>query len=106
MFVDILSDYGINAERRAGLTGIWIKEKKIASIGIAIKNWITFHGLSLNIKEADLANFSLIRPCGLDIIMTSMEGILEKNVEIDNLKRSLIRRWNEKSNFAGIGRGN
>jgi len=82
--LEVLFDFGIKAEAIPGLTGIWVnstqtnvgvesKQEKIASIGIAIRNWITFHGASLNIKRDDLANFSLIRPCGLDIIMTSME---------------------------------
>jgi len=103
LLIDVLSDYGIDTQRRAGFTGIWIKKKKIASIGIAIKNWITFHGASLNIKRTDLSNFSLIRPCGLDIIMTSMESVLEKKVEVNNIKKTLIRRWDERSNFARIG---
>jgi len=76
--IDFLSDFGIKGERHNGLTGIWVDKKKIASIGIAIRNWITFHGLSINIKKDDLSNFRLIRPCGMDIEMTSIESVLNK----------------------------
>jgi len=59
----------------------------------------------LNVKSYDLANFSLIRPCGQDIIMTSMENILREPVEIKRVKEIITRRWNETSNFARIRRG-
>lgn len=85
-----LSDFGISGQRRAGLTGVWLGEQKIASIGIAIKNWITFHGLSINVKKDDLDNFRLIRPCGMDIEMTALEAALGRAVEIESLKKQLI----------------
>jgi len=90
-----LSDMGIKGQRRPGLTGVWVNGKKIASIGIAIRNWITFHGLSINIKRDDLANFSLIRPCGMDIEMTTLETILERNIEIESVKENLIHKFRE-----------
>ena len=90
-----LSDMGIKGQRRPGLTGVWVNGKKIASIGIAIRNWITFHGLSINIKSDDLANFSLIRPCGMDIEMTTLETILERNIEIESVKENLIHKFRE-----------
>ncbi len=101
--ISLLNTLGIDAETRPGLTGAWLGEKKISSIGIAIKNWITYHGLAVNIKKGDLANFSLIRPCGMDIIMTSAESALNKEVSIENIKEILIRRWqNDQSSFTGI----
>jgi len=91
--IDFLSDFGIKSERRTNFTGVWVDKRKIASIGIAIKNWITFHGLSINIKKDDLVNFSLIRPCGMDIEMTSLETILERNIEIGGIKEKLINKF-------------
>lgn len=91
--IDFLSDYGITGLRVPGLTGVWVDKQKIASIGIAIKNWITFHGVSLNIKRDDLAYFGLIKPCGMDIEMASMEGVLHKEVKISRLKDNFIRRF-------------
>lgn len=79
--IDFLSGFGIKAQRRDGLTGAWVDKSKIASIGIAIRNWITFHGISINIKKDDLDNFEFIRPCGMDIEMTSVETILRRNIK-------------------------
>ncbi|MCX5703768.1 MAG: hypothetical protein NT066_04675, partial [Candidatus Omnitrophica bacterium] len=80
-----------------GLTGVWVAKRKIASIGIAIRQWIAFHGLSLNIKKDDLANFCLIRPCGMDIEMASLETILEREIQIDEIKERIIRKFKEES---------
>ena len=91
--IDLLVDFGIKGQRLAGFTGVWVGKRKIASIGIAIKHWISFHGLSLNIKQEDLVNFKLIRPCGMDIEMTSLEGELGRQIEIDSIKISLMQKF-------------
>jgi lipoate-protein ligase B len=88
--MDVLSDLGIKGRRQNGLTGVWVENKKIISIGIAIKNWITFHGMSMNVRKDDLNNYKLIKPCGLDIEMTSVETITGRNVEIDYLHKRII----------------
>lgn len=93
ILIDTLSCFGIGAVRIKGLTGVWVENKKIASVGIAVKNWITFHGLSLNIKKNDLDNYNLIRPCGMDIKMTSLETVLGRNIEIDAVKVNLISKF-------------
>lgn len=70
--IDTLADLDIAAERRVGLTGVWTRGRKIASIGIHVKQWVTFHGFALNVVN-DLANFGLIVPCGIDnVVMTSV----------------------------------
>jgi len=91
--IDFLSELGVNCNRRPGLTGVWVDKKKIASIGISIRHWITFHGMSINIKDADLADFSLIRPCGMDIEMTSLETVLAKEMQVDDLKEVLADKF-------------
>lgn len=93
--IDFLSDFGIRGSRCKGLTGVWIDKKKVASIGIAIRNWITFHGMSINIKKFDLENFSLIRPCGMDIEMTSLETILGEDIQIEHLNELFIRKFKD-----------
>jgi lipoate-protein ligase B len=85
-----LDYFGIKGEQRCGLTGVWVGKRKIASIGIAIRNWVTFHGLSINIKNEDLANFSLIRPCGMDIMLTSVERETGNNICMDDFKDKFI----------------
>jgi lipoate-protein ligase B len=93
VIVEFLGDFGVSGLKRPGLTGVWIGKEKIASIGIAIRNWITFHGLSINIKKNDLDNFNLIRPCGMDIKMTSLETVLGINVELSRAKQGLVDKF-------------
>lgn len=97
VIINLLSELGIKAVRRANLTGVWVNDNKIASIGIAIKNWIAFHGLSLNIKNDDLANFQLINPCGMDIKMTSLETVLDRDIEMDSVKKRLIQKFRDST---------
>ena len=67
-----LREFGVEAGRLEGHPGVWVQGKKIASIGIAVRWWITFHGFALNVHP-DLSYFKLIKPCGLEPeIMTSM----------------------------------
>jgi lipoate-protein ligase B len=97
--IDFLSDFGIEALRHKDATGVWVNKKKIASIGVAIKNWITFHGLSINIKKHDLDNFRLIRPCGMDIEMTSLETLLERDIDTAEIKDSIVRGFEQVFNI-------
>jgi len=70
--IDALGRLGIAAEANPGLTGVWTRGRKIASIGIHVKQWVTFHGFALNVNT-DLSYFDLIVPCGIkDVIMTSV----------------------------------
>lgn len=95
LVISALGDFNLRCHRREGLTGVWVQNKKIASIGIAIRHWVTYHGLSINIKRGDLANFNLIRPCGMDIEVTSLEDILGKDVNMEEVKLRLLNRFNE-----------
>src|SRR5437762_41648 len=58
------ADYGIDAKRDAGLTGVWVGRQKLAAIGVRIARWVTSHGFALNLAT-DLGYFGLIVPCGL-----------------------------------------
>ncbi|MBU1090460.1 MAG: hypothetical protein KKC42_01265, partial [Candidatus Omnitrophica bacterium] len=89
----------ITSERRPGLTGVWVGNKKIASIGITVKNWITYHGVSINIAEDDLANFKFIQPCGLDIEMTCMEKELNRQIAIEETKNGLMCELRDSFSF-------
>lgn len=73
VLIEALAELGIPAERRAGLTGVWTRGRKIASLGVHVKQWVTFHGFALNVVN-DLGNFGLIVPCGIDnVVMTSVQ---------------------------------
>lgn len=64
---------GVAAGRRPGLTGVWVENRKLASIGVGVRKWISMHGFAINITEESLPPFFAITPCGLDgISMTSL----------------------------------
>jgi lipoate-protein ligase B len=86
-----LASFGICPVRRQSLTGVWVQARKIASIGIAVKRWVSYHGLSLNVTRNGLADFSLIRPCGMDISMTSVENELGRKASFDDITHELLR---------------
>ena len=71
--IGALGMLGIPAERNSGYTGVWSNGRKIASIGIHVKQWVTWHGFALNVTT-DLAHFDRIVPCGIPgVVMTSVE---------------------------------
>jgi lipoyl(octanoyl) transferase len=73
LLIEFLGEFEIDARRRKGLTGVWVEERKIASIGVGVRHWITMHGFALNVC-GDLSPFDQITPCGIhDVTMTSME---------------------------------
>jgi lipoyl(octanoyl) transferase len=73
LLIDLLAQYDIAAQRRESLTGVWIGNRKIASIGVGVRHWITMHGFALNVC-GDLSPFDHIVPCGINnVTMTTME---------------------------------
>jgi lipoate-protein ligase B len=102
--ISLLREFKIDAKRNPGYTGVWVDQikhknnpkldlRKIASIGIAIRNWITFHGLSVNIKKFDLSKYTLIKPCGLEVEVTSIESILGRDIEVALIKQRLAQKF-------------
>jgi lipoate-protein ligase B len=70
--INTLADFDIAAERNPSFTGVWTKGKKIASIGVHARDWVTWHGFALNVTT-DLSYFDLMVPCGIDgVVMTSI----------------------------------
>lgn len=91
--ISLLKDYNVDASRIDGKAGVWVNGKKIASIGIAIKNWITYHGIAININ-VDLKYFQAIKPCGFSPdLMTSLNKILDRNISLEESKRKFIEHF-------------
>jgi len=84
-------DCGVKAQRNSLNRGVWVGNKKVGSVGIAIRHGITFHGLALNV-DLSLEYFSLINPCGLnDISMTSLKQEGMGNVGVKEVKDGIVR---------------
>ena len=82
LLIEFLSGFGIEAQRREGLTGVWVQQRKIASIGVGVRHWITMHGFALNVC-GDLSPFDQITPCGIpNVMMTSIEKETGKKVSV------------------------
>jgi len=85
--------FGITGERLEGHPGIWVGGRKLASIGVAVTSWVTYHGFALNVNT-DLSHFEFIRPCGLDpTIMTSMQKIAGRPFPFDEVKARFAREY-------------
>ncbi|MCS7142326.1 MAG: lipoyl(octanoyl) transferase LipB [Aigarchaeota archaeon] len=77
---------GINASRKAGYPGVWVKEKKVASIGLALKEWVTYHGMSINVSP-EMSYFYSIRPCGMPgSVMCSITELVNREISVDEFK--------------------
>jgi len=88
-----LDELDIKAKREKNDTGVWIGKKKIASIGLSVRNWITYHGFSLNVNT-DLERFNAIRPCGYDSqVMTSVNSIKRKEYSKEVIQTKVIRNF-------------
>jgi lipoate-protein ligase B len=88
-----LAAFGLRGRRQPGRTGVWVDDAKIASIGIGVRHWISWHGFALNIAT-DLRAFDTIVPCGLDgVTMTSMEALLGEPVPLAEVEAILINAF-------------
>jgi len=89
LLIELLSEYGIAATQRPSLTGVWVKNRKIASIGVGVRHWITMHGFALNVC-GDLSAFDHIVPCGINnVAMTSMEKETGKVFPVADVARAV-----------------
>lgn len=87
--IELLNDLGVQSERKKGLPGLWIGEKKIASIGVKIRKYVSFHGMAININN-DLGIFDNIVPCGLDgVTITNVLKETGVDVSMNEVKSKL-----------------
>src|SRR5688572_26699487 len=82
---EALNEIGITTRTRPGLTGVWVEDRKIASIGVGVRHWITMHGFALNVC-GDLTPFDHIVPCGItNVAMTSIEKETGLPISVENI---------------------
>ena len=87
IIIDTVSEFGIEAKRIEGLTGVWVGDEKIAALGVRIRRWVTMHGFSINVNT-DLAFYDGIIPCGIfDHGITSMEQLLCRPQDMEKVKK-------------------
>jgi lipoate-protein ligase B len=99
-----LADFGVEGRRAAGLTGVWIGTRKVCSIGVAVRRWVTWHGFALNV-DVDLAGFRAFSPCGLDPdLMTRLADHAARPVAAREVEDALERHARRILGFAAAGR--
>ena len=87
IIIDTVSEFGIEAKRIEGLTGVWVGDEKIAALGVRIRRWVTMHGFSINVNT-DLTFYDGIIPCGIfDHGITSMEQLLCRPQDMEKVKK-------------------
>ena len=90
-----IARYGLQGDRNPGYTGVWCGESKLASIGVAVRRWVTYHGFGLNVST-DLGYFGLINPCGLSSdVMSSVEAMSGRSVPMPEIKAEIVRHLAE-----------
>jgi len=104
VMIQVCRNVGVNAHRREGLTGVWVEDRKIAFLGVAVRGYVTFHGLSLNVLDVK-QGFQWIDPCGLrDVIVTSLqeEGASVAPSEVaEKLEETLLAACEEDECWLG-----
>lgn len=97
-----LAKFGVVAERSAGFTGVWTNGRKIASIGVHARDWVTWHGIALNVST-DLSFFDLIVPCGIaGVVMTSIEKETGAAVTVENVAAVFAREMGTLFDLAPV----
>jgi lipoyl(octanoyl) transferase len=84
-------DFGIPAGRREGLTGVWVENRKLASIGVGVRKWISMHGFAINITPESLLPFFAITPCGIDgVVMSCVAQEARRPVNVTGFAEAFI----------------
>ena len=88
-----LAPLGVSGRREPGKTGVWVGPRKIASIGVAVRNWVTYHGFALNLS-VDSRVWQGFRPCGLEgAVMTDLRSVLGREIDPEGLVPGLINSF-------------
>jgi lipoate-protein ligase B len=100
VLVAALADLGIAAEPRAGLTGVWVGPRKIGSIGVALRRWVSWHGFALNVGD-DLTGFDAITPCGITGVQMTSVAREGGAATVDAAREAVLARFLETFGYEG-----
>lgn len=100
VLISSLADLGIQAGRNPGLTGVWVGGRKIGSIGVAIRRWVTWHGFALNV-DTDLSGFGRITPCGIAGVQMTSVALEGGPARVDDVLPVVLARFVSGFGFAG-----
>jgi lipoyl(octanoyl) transferase len=90
LLIDLLLEFGIKGQRVEGKTGVWVEDRKIASIGVGVRKWVTMHGFALNVAS-DLSGFLNIIPCGISgVRMTSISSEAGEEVAVEMVGERIV----------------
>ena len=87
--INFLEKIGVKARRCIGFPGVWVDSRKIASVGVYVKHWVTRHGLALNV-DIDRGHFSMINPCGLEIEVLSLADLMSECPSMEEVATGLL----------------
>lgn len=91
--IGALEGFGLRARSVPRKAGVWIGDRKIASLGVSLRRWVTFHGFALNVA-VELRGFQVIRPCGEEPeVMTSMEALLKRPIAMDDVRSRVVAEF-------------
>lgn len=98
ILIESLTSFGVVGQSREGLTGVWVGARKIASIGVGVRRWVSFHGFAINVLGGDaLAPFQAITPCGLaGVEMTAVETECQREVGVESFARIIGERFSHR----------
>ena len=87
--IDTCQSFGINAERREGLTGVWVEDRKLAAIGVGVRKWISMHGFAINITKESLKGFLSITPCVLEgVKVTCLSHEVKRDISVQEFAKA------------------
>jgi lipoyl(octanoyl) transferase len=99
LLINACREFGVEAGRREALTGVWVRDRKLASIGVGVKKWISMHGFAINITPECLPPFHAITPCGIDgVIMTCLSHEAGREISVSEFADVVVAAFEKKNN--------
>ncbi|NOX37533.1 MAG: lipoyl(octanoyl) transferase LipB [Calditrichaeota bacterium] len=102
VFIRLLREWGVEADRQQGYTGVWVGEDKIVALGVRISRWVTLHGFAFNVNT-DLSFYDGIIPCGLfHRGVTSLTQLLDRPVTLEEVKPQVVEQFRQVFSFQNV----